>query len=60
MNRICIGIIMCDNYGAFVLAKYMSFSPLSYVLVCEALGLFNVIEWLSNMQLNFVDFVVDF
>jgi len=59
MNRICISIYVRDNDGAFVLAKIISFSPLWSAPVGETLGLFNAIEWLSDMHMDNVDFVVD-
>ncbi|AES75053.1 transmembrane protein, putative [Medicago truncatula] len=44
----------------FVLAKTMRVSPLCFVPVGEALGLFNVIiEWLRDMQMDIVEFVMD-
>lgn len=49
MNRVGIGIWVCDDDGTFVLAKTINFSPLCFVPVGEALGLFNYIEWLSEM-----------
>ena len=59
MNRVGIGICVRDDDGAFVLAKTLSFSPLCSIHVGEALGLFNAIEWLSDMHMDNVDFVVD-
>jgi len=44
MNRIGTDICVRGDDGAFVLAKTTSFSPLCYVLVGEALRLFNAIE----------------
>ena len=58
----CISIVVCvhDNDEVFVLAKTTSFSPLCHVNVGEALALFNAIKWLSDMQMDNVDFVVDY
>jgi len=55
MNCISIGICVPHDGGAFVLAKAMNFSP----WVGEALGLFNAIKWLSDMQMDNVNFMVD-
>jgi hypothetical protein len=44
LNRISHGICVRDNDGIFVLAKTMSFSPLYFVHVGEAFGLFNAID----------------
>jgi hypothetical protein len=57
----CMGIGNCvrDNDEAFVLAKTMSLSPLCSVLMGEALGLYHAIDWLSDMQMENVDFVID-
>jgi len=57
MNRVGNGICVHDDDGDFVLAKTLSFSPLCSVQVSEALGLFNAIEWLSDMQMDNVDIV---
>jgi len=46
---------VCDDDGAFV----MSFSLLCPVYVGEVLGLFYALEWLSDMLMDNVDFVVD-
>jgi len=59
MNHVGIGICVRDNDGAFVLVKTMSLSPLCSVPVGESLGLFNDVEWLSDMHMDNVDFVVD-
>jgi len=49
MNHIGIGICGRGDGGTFVLTKIMSFSPLCHVSVGEVLGLFNAIQWLSDM-----------
>jgi hypothetical protein len=59
MNRVGIGICVCDDDGTFVLAKTINFSPLCFVPIVEALGLFDAIEWLSEMQIDNVDFLVE-
>jgi len=58
-NGTGIGICVRDDDGATVLAKSMSFSPLCHVFVGEALGLFYALDWLSDIQMDNVDFVVD-
>jgi len=59
MNHTCIDICVRDDDRVFVLAKTMRVSPLCFVPFGEALGLFNVIEWLRDMQMDNVEFVVD-
>jgi len=59
MNCIDIGICVRDDNEAFVPAKTMSFTPLCFVPVGEPLDLFNVIKWLSDMQMDNVNFVMD-
>jgi hypothetical protein len=59
MNHTCIDICVRDHDRVFVLAKTMCISPLCFVPVCEALGLFNAIEWLREMQMDIVEFLVD-
>jgi len=46
-----------DDEGTFVLAKTLPITPMCTVAVGEALGLFHVLQWLSDMQFNSVDFV---
>jgi len=48
-----------DDDSAFMLAKTMNFSLIYPVEVGEAFGLFHALQWLQDMQLNSVDFVVD-
>jgi len=52
-----IGI--CVRDGAYVLAKTLSISPMTYVDVGEALGLFHALKWLQDMQMDNVNFVAD-
>ena len=49
-----------DDDGAFVLAKTVSFYLICPVSVGEALGLFYALEWLSDTQMDNIDFVVDY
>lgn len=46
-------------YGAFVVAKTICFTILCHVDVGESLDLFHVLEWLSDMQFDSMDFVLD-
>ncbi|KEH21136.1 hypothetical protein MTR_8g098925 [Medicago truncatula] len=55
----CIGICIRDDEGTFVLAKTVSISPMCSVAVGEALDLFHALQWLSNMQSDNVDFILD-
>jgi ribonuclease HI len=52
---------MCirDDEGGFVLAKTMWSSPICNVEVGEALGLLHTINWVHDLQLEGVDFVLD-
>jgi len=59
MNRTGIGICIRGDDGAFVLAKTITFEVVHSVHVGEALGLYHAMEWLSDMQLNNVDFETD-
>jgi len=52
-------MLVHDDDKAFVLAKTIPFSPICPVFVGEALGLFYALEWVSDMQMDIVDFVVD-
>jgi ribonuclease HI len=58
-NRTGIGICIRDEEGAFVLAKMTSFPCLHQVTVGEAMGLFEALQWLSDMLLNNIDFELD-
>jgi ribonuclease HI len=59
LYRIGIGICVLDSQGTFVLAKVVSDPCLCSVDVGEALGLHNALQWLSDMQLDNVDFETD-
>jgi ribonuclease HI len=52
---------MClrDQDGDFVLAKTLCFTRWCPMNVSEALGLFHALEWLSDMQSDNIDFVLD-
>ncbi|XP_024628810.1 uncharacterized protein [Medicago truncatula] len=58
-NRTGIGICIRDEEGAFVLAKMTSFPCLDQVTVGEAMGLFEALQWLSDMSLDNIDFELD-
>ncbi|AES76948.2 hypothetical protein MTR_6g089560 [Medicago truncatula] len=58
-NRIGVGICLRDDEGTFVLAKIVNFEGVYSVEVGEALGLFHAIQWLSDMQMDNIDFEVD-
>jgi ribonuclease HI len=59
LNRTGIGICVCDDEGTFVLAKTVFISPTCSVVVGEALGLFHALQWLSDMQFDNVNFMLD-
>jgi len=52
---------MCiwDNDGCFVLAKTTWFSPLYFMEVREALGLYTALTWTTDLQLHNMNFVYD-
>ncbi|KEH16790.1 hypothetical protein MTR_0093s0070 [Medicago truncatula] len=54
-----IGICIRDDEGTFMLAKTVYISPMCSVVVGEALGLFQSLQWLSDMQFDNVDFTLD-
>lgn len=41
------------------MAKTLSFSPKCSISVGEALSLFHALQWLSDMQIDNVDFALD-
>ena len=58
-NRTTIGICVRDAEGTFVLAKTMTYPCNVQVDVSEALRLHTTLQWLSDMQINNVDFETD-
>ncbi|CAJ2637916.1 unnamed protein product [Trifolium pratense] len=58
-NRVGIGICIRDDEGRSVLAKSMWLSPICNVDIGEALGLLHAIKWVSELQLDAVDFALD-
>lgn len=58
-NRTSIGICVHDEDGTYVLAKTLSITPMTSTYVSEALGLFYVLQWLHDMRMDSVDFVVN-
>jgi len=58
-NRTGIGICVCDSEGVFVLTKTITYPCTVEVDVGEALGLHSAVQWLSDMQLDNVDFETD-
>ncbi|CAJ2649711.1 unnamed protein product [Trifolium pratense] len=58
-NQVGIGICIRDDEGRYVLAKSMWLSPICNVDIGEALGLFHAIKWVSELQLDAVDFALD-
>jgi len=59
VNRTIIGICVRDTEGTFVLAKTMTYPCNVQVDVGEALGLYTALQWLSDMQIDNVDFETD-
>jgi len=58
-NRTGIGVCVRDSEGIFVLAKTFTYPCTVSVDVGEALGLHSALQWLSDMQLENVDFETD-
>jgi hypothetical protein len=58
-SRVCIGICIRDEFGAYVLAKYEQFTSLSHVKIDEALGLISTLYWVHELNLGPVDFELD-
>jgi len=56
LNRTGIGICIRDEEGTFVLAKTVSISPMCFVVIGEVVGLFQALQWPSDMQFDNVDF----
>jgi len=58
-NHTGIGICVRDSEGTFVLAKTFTFLCNVSIDVGEALGLHSALQWLSDMQLDNVNFETD-
>jgi len=58
-NRTGIGVCVRDSEGIFVLSKTLTYPCTVSVDVGEALGLHSALQWLSDMQLDNVDFEID-
>jgi len=58
-NRTCIGICVRNSEGIFVLATTITYPCTVSVDLGEALGLYSALQWLSDMQLDNVDFATD-
>ena len=58
-NRTGIGICVRDSDDTFVLAKTVTYPCMVSVDVGEALGLHSALQWLSDMQMDCVDFETD-
>jgi hypothetical protein len=58
-NRTGIGVCIRDEEGAFVLAKMINFPCAHQVAVGEAMGLFEALQWLSDMSFDNIDFELD-
>ncbi|KAK2435263.1 hypothetical protein QL285_020337 [Trifolium repens] len=52
---------MCirDAEGTFVLAKTLNFSPKCSVPLGEAMGLFIALQWLRDLNFDYIDFTLD-
>jgi len=59
LNRTCIDIYVRDSDGIFVLVKTVTYPCLVSVDVGEALGMHSVLQWLSDVQFDSVDFETD-
>jgi len=58
-NRTRIGICLRDDEGTFVLAKTIPISTMCSISMGEDLALYYVMEWLSEMSFDNVDFAFD-
>jgi len=58
-NHNGIGICLRDEEGVFVLAKTVSYDGVYPIGVGEALGLNIALQWVSDMQLDNIDFEVN-
>jgi len=58
-NRTGIDVCVRDSEGIFVLAKIFTYPCTVSADVGEALGLHSALQWLSDMQLDNVDFETD-
>ena len=58
-NHTRIDICIRDADGVFVLAKAVSFPNVYQVEVREAFGLFEALQWLSDMSFDNVDFEIE-
>jgi len=56
VNQTGIGICLRDAEGTFVLAKTMTYPCNVQVDVGEVLGLQTALQWLTDMQIDIVDF----
>jgi len=56
-----VGLWICirDDVGKFVLAKMACYAPLCNVDVGEVVGLHTTLEWVPNLQFDYVDFPLD-
>lgn len=58
-NHTDIGICLRDEGGTFVLARATSFGGVHPIDIGEALGLHLDLQWVSDLQLDNIDFEVD-
>ena len=58
-NRTGVSICLCDEGGVSILAKTISFVGVYSVDIGEVLGLYHALQWMSDMQLDNIDFEVD-
>jgi len=59
LNKVGIGMRIWDYAGEFVLAKTDWFSPLCDVVIGETVGLHTILQGISDLQFDNVDFVLD-
>jgi len=60
LNKIGVCICIRDEEGKFVVGKTIPISPMCLVPMGEALTIYYVMEWLSDMSFDDVDFTLDF
>jgi hypothetical protein len=56
LNKVCIGVYICVEFGIYVLAKYDKYSLICDVQIGKVLGLLSPLKWVYDLNLGPVDF----
>ncbi|AET02060.1 hypothetical protein MTR_8g031800 [Medicago truncatula] len=59
LNKVGLRMCLRDNTGDFVLAQTDWFAPLCDVDAGEAVRLYTTLEWVSDIQFDYVEFALD-